>query len=103
VLFGLVKSRLAQVLAHLVDVDVKRRGELDIADVIPAQVDMHQPRHGVAIFRITVVLHALHQRAGAIADADNGDPDFLAARDVDFGKLIGFLGHDFLLGLGIGY
>ncbi len=35
-------DRLAQVLADLVDIDVEGGGELDVADVIAAEVDVHQ-------------------------------------------------------------
>ena len=37
VLLGAAEDRLGQVLAHLVLVDVKGGGELDVADVIAAQ------------------------------------------------------------------
>ena len=37
-------DRLGQVLADLVLVDVEGRDELDVADVIAAEVDVHQAR-----------------------------------------------------------
>jgi hypothetical protein len=35
-------DRLAEVLADLLDVDVEGRGELDVANVVAAEVDVHQ-------------------------------------------------------------
>ena len=37
-------DRLRQVLADLVGVDVERRRELDVADVIAAEIDVHEAR-----------------------------------------------------------
>src|SRR3712207_8198776 len=38
-------DRLAEVLADLRGVDVEGRRELDVADVVAAEVDVHEPRH----------------------------------------------------------
>ncbi len=37
------EDRLRQVLADLLDIDVERCRELDVADVVAAEVDVHQP------------------------------------------------------------
>ena len=37
------EDRLGEVLADLVGVDVERGAELDVADVVAAEVDVHQP------------------------------------------------------------
>ena len=81
------EDRLAQILAHLLHVDVDRRAELHIADVIAAQRGVHDARNLGAFGGILVILHALHQRRRAVADADNGDTHFL-------GFLTDCLSHD---------
>jgi len=42
-----------QVLADLVLVDVEGGHELDVADVVAAQVDVHEPRHGSRFARFS--------------------------------------------------
>ena len=42
------EDRLGEVLADLVGVDVERRRELDVADVVAAEVDVHEPGTGSA-------------------------------------------------------
>src|SRR5437870_1260239 len=71
-------DRLGQVFADLVAVDVECRDEVDVADVIPAQVDVHDPWDPVAWLRVAVVMDALHEGARAVAHADDrrADPAF---------------------------
>jgi hypothetical protein len=38
---------------------------------------MHKARHALRGIGVLVVLHALHERVCAIADADDGDPDLV--------------------------
>src|SRR6476620_5167794 len=62
---------VGQVLPHLLAVDVERSNELDVADVVLAELHVHQARDrglGVGIF---VVLDALDQRSGAVTYADD--------------------------------
>ena len=66
-------DRLGEVLADLVGVDVERRRELDVADVVAAEVDVHETRHEVGRVGVLVVLDALDERGGAVADADDRD------------------------------
>ena len=73
------EDRVGEVLADLLLVDIKRRDKLDVADVIPTQIDVHQPRDGLFWIGILVVLNALDERRCAVADADDGDAD-LAVR-----------------------
>ena len=75
---GLGVDRLGEVLADLVLVDVERGHELDVADVVAAQVDVHQARHELIVRGVLVVVAALDQAAGAVADAHDGDADLLA-------------------------
>ena len=76
---GLRVDRLGQVLADLVLVDVEGGHELDVADVVAAQVDVHQARDEVVLLGVLVVVAALDQAARAVADADDGDADLAVA------------------------
>ena len=73
------EDRAAEVFADLVGVDVEGGRELDVGDVVAAEIDVHQPRYGLGGVGIAVVLDALDQRRGAVTDADDGDAD-LAVR-----------------------
>ena len=66
---------LREVLADLVGVDVEGGHELDVADVVAAEVDVHQARDELVVGGVAVVVDALHERGGAVADADDGDAD----------------------------
>ena len=66
---------MAQVLAHLLGVDVERGDELDVADVVLAELDMHEARDSGLGVGISVVLDALNQGRGAVTDTDDGDTD----------------------------
>ena len=68
-------DRLGQVLADLVLVDVEGGHELDVADVVAAEVDVHQARDEVVLLGVLVVVAALDEAARAVADADDGDAD----------------------------
>ena len=70
-------DRLGEVLADLVRVDVEGGRELDVADVVAAEIDVHQPGHARVGIGVLVVVDALHERVRAVADADDGDPDLL--------------------------
>ena len=72
-------DRLGQVLADLVLVDVEGGHELDVADVIAAEVDVHQPRDEVVVVGVLVVVAALDEAARAVADADDRDADLAVA------------------------
>ena len=71
------EDRLGQILADLVGVDVEGGAELDVAHVVAAEVDVHQAGHGLARVGVPVVLDALHERARAVADADDRDADLV--------------------------
>ena len=66
-------DRLAEVLADLLGVDVEGGGELDVADVVAAEVDVHQARDGSRRVGVAVVVDALDERVRAVADADDRD------------------------------
>src|SRR5260370_24534457 len=53
-------------------VDVKRGDELDVADVVATEVDVHQTWDGVLRGCVVVVVHALDERGGAVAHPHDG-------------------------------
>ena len=69
------EDRLGHVLADLVRVDVERRDHLDVADVVSAELDVHQARHAVRGVGVLVVRQALDERRRAVAHADDRDTD----------------------------
>ena len=69
------EHRLAGVDAHLVGIDVEGGDELDVADVVAAELDVHQTGHPLGRVRVLVELDALQQRARAVADAGDGQSD----------------------------
>ena len=70
-------DRLGEVLADLLGVDVEGGDELDVADVVAAEVDVHQAGHFLGGVGVLVVLDALDEGVGAVADADDRDADLL--------------------------
>src|SRR6266550_5224796 len=73
------EDRVRQILADLVLIDVEGGGEFDVADVVAAEIDVHQARDRRAGLRIPVILDALHQRRGAVAHPQDCDA-YLSAR-----------------------
>ena len=65
--FGMRPDRVGEVDADLALDDVERGGELDVRDVVPAEVDVHEARNGVLGLRVLVVLDSLQERVGAVA------------------------------------
>ena len=70
---GAGEDGLPDVEADLFGVDVEGRDELDVTDVVAAQHDVHEAGDGLAGLGVSVVLDALHEAAGAVADAGDGD------------------------------
>ena len=70
-------DRVGEVLADLVRRHVERGRELDVGDVVPAEVHVHQARDELVVRRVLVVLHALDEGVGAVADADDRDADLV--------------------------
>ena len=78
-------DRVGEVLADLALDDVERGRELDVGDVVAAEVDVHQARDECVAVGVLVVLDALEERVGAVADADDGDAHLvLGARRLPF-------------------
>ena len=69
------EERLGGVEADLLGVDVEGGHELDVADVVAAELDVHQAGHAVGRVGVLVVGEALHQGAGAVAHAGDGEAD----------------------------
>src|SRR5437867_5004461 len=73
------EDRVREVEADLVLVDVERGHELDVPDVVAAEVDVHQARDRLLGRGVAVVVHALNERGGAVAHPDDGDADLVVA------------------------
>lgn len=78
--------RLGEVFADLLDVDVEGGDELDVTDVVAAQVDVHQTRDFLLRVGVLVVLDALDEGVGAVADPDDRDADLGLVRPVARGS-----------------
>jgi hypothetical protein len=70
---GLGEDRLGHVLADLARVDVPGGDDADVAGLIAAQIPVHQADRIVRA--LAIMGKALNERAGAIANADDGDFD----------------------------
>ena len=66
-------DRVGEVDADLALDDVERRDDFDVADVVAAEVDVHQAGHELVALRLVVVRQALQERVRAVADADDRD------------------------------
>ncbi len=77
VLFWPAQIASPRSLPTFVGVDVERGGELDVADVVAAEVDVHEAGHALVGVGVAVVVDALHERGGAVADADDRDAHLL--------------------------
>ena len=67
------RDRLAEVEPDLGGVDVERGDEVDVADVVAAEHDVHEARHVLVGVGVAVVLDALDEAAGAVPDSGDGD------------------------------
>lgn len=65
---------LGQVVADFADIDVEGSDELDVADVIATQIDVHQAGDELVRRGVAVLGDTLDQGRGAVADANDGDP-----------------------------
>ncbi len=75
-LYGVVLAgddRLGQVTPNLLRVDVERRDELKVPDVVVAKLGVHQARHPRRRISVAVVLDPLDEGCGAVAYTDNSD------------------------------
>jgi hypothetical protein len=65
---------LRKILANLLGVDVERGRELDVGDVVAAEIDVHEARDPRGGIRVLVVVDALHESRCAVPDAHDGHP-----------------------------
>ena len=72
-------DRVGEIGADLALDDVERRRELDVADVVAAEVDVHEAGDELVVRRVLVELDALEQRVRAVADADDRDAHLVVA------------------------
>src|SRR5205807_2796633 len=70
------EDRVAEVLANLVGVDVESGRELDVADVVVAEHDVHQTGDELVRRRGAVEVDALDQRRGAVTYSNDLDAHF---------------------------
>ena len=89
-------DRLGEVLADLLGVDVEGRDELDVLDVVAAEVHVHEARDVLVGIGVLVVLDALDEAVGAVADTDDRDADLavvgaraVSRRPVGLGRSVG--------------
>ncbi len=71
------EDRLGDVGADLLAVDVERGHDLDVADVVPAELDVHETRDLLRRVGVLVELQTLDERRGAVADADDRDTNLV--------------------------
>jgi hypothetical protein len=67
------ENGVGNVAPDLVGADVERRRNLDVADVIAADVRVHQPRDRLVGLGVAIVGEPLDERARAITHPDNAD------------------------------
>ena len=96
VLFGLAQIASARSFPTFVGRDVERGRELHVADVVAAEVDVHEPGDELVRRGVLVVLDSLEERVGAVADADDRDADL--AVPARLAVLAAVLWHWFLSG-----
>nr|WP_239020623.1 hypothetical protein [Nakamurella antarctica] len=87
------QDRLGEVEADLLGVNVECGNELQIRDVVIAELDMHQAGDLGAGGGVAVVLDALDERGGAVSDADNGDANGV----VTHGRAPLYMGYSWML------
>ena len=74
---GVCPDGFAQIFADFAFDNIESGRELNIANVVAAKVDVHQPRYFVVFIGIAVIMDTLHQRIGTVAYANNGDTYFV--------------------------
>ena len=71
------RDGLAQIQADLGVDHIEGSRELNVMDVIPAQIDVHQAGDRVGFTGVFIELDALHQRGGAVSYTDDCHTYFL--------------------------
>jgi hypothetical protein len=71
-IIGFGKNGSGQVLTYLVLINIEGSHEINIADMIPAEIDMHKSRYKFILFCFLIVVNALNQGRGTIAHSYYG-------------------------------
>ena len=74
-------DRLGNVVADLGVRDIEGGGYLDVADMIAAEIGVHEPGDGLVSVGITVVGQPLDEGGGAVPHADEADADLPRTHD----------------------
>ncbi len=69
------QHRLGEIPADLAHRDVEGGGEFDVADMVAAEIDMHEAGNPQGRVGVAVERHALHERRRAIAHPDDRHPN----------------------------
>ena len=93
--FGCAQIASERSLPTLSVDDVERGGELDVADVVAAEVHVHETGDELVLGGVLVVLDALEERVGAVADADDRDAHLSVRAPLAVAASVG-LGHGVL-------
>ena len=81
VLLGSPPIASLEIQPNLRGSDVESRRELDVPDVITAELDVHEAGHALRGRSIAVVADALNERRGTVTHPDDADPNL--AQDGD--------------------
>src|SRR5262249_37487599 len=87
---GVVLARAdghGQVAADLLGVHVERGDHLEVADVVRPEPDLHETGNPGSVVGVLVVLQPLHEGAGAVAHAHDGDAH-LTHQDDSFSEML---------------
>ena len=71
-----LEDRLGEVVPHFSACNVERGDAFDVADMVAAEIEMHQTGDRDLAGGAAVKLDPLDQRGGAIPDANDRHPDF---------------------------
>ncbi|MNI61773.1 hypothetical protein D3C73_1170590 [compost metagenome] len=64
---------VCEVQSNLFAIDVESSNEVDVVDVVLAELDVHQTRDRGLGVSVAIVLNTLDQRCGAVTYTDNGN------------------------------
>src|SRR5439155_23724054 len=70
------RDRFGEIASDLSLGDIEGGDELDMPDMVAAEVEVQNPGNRKAAGRVAIKFDALHQRRRAVPDPDQRDPDF---------------------------
>ena len=71
------------IFTYFILINIKGGRELDIVDVVPTKVDVHQARDKILWLCLTIVVDTLYQRTGTVASSNECNAHFLCACHVE--------------------